>query len=132
MRASPISGMSYSKSPMIFASIHLILPSASSYMNHLRAALPSLPIGLCSYRWPSYHRELPWREFREYCNFDAPQVYWVGKHDPISQLNQSYAEFQAMIPWLPFVTVGSADIDRVWTPTGAGWVGFLDRRGILD
>jgi len=106
--------------------------AATVYMKHLRAALPSLPIGLCSYRWPSYHRELPWREFREYCNFDAPQVYWVGKHDPISQLNQSYAEFQAMIPWLPFVPVGSAYIAGMWSPTVADWVVFLDRCRILD
>ena len=100
--------------------------AATTYMQRLRAAFPDLPIALCSYRYPSYHRELPWEEFREKCTFDAPQVYWVGSHDPVAQLERSYAEYQAMTPRLPYVPVGSAYTAGTWSPTEADWTVFLD------
>ncbi len=39
--------------------------AAKRFMMRLRAALPTVPISLWSYRFPSYHPLLPWREFLE-------------------------------------------------------------------
>ncbi len=100
--------------------------AANTFMTRLRSAYPDLPIGLCSYRYPSYHPELPWEAFRRLCSFDAPQVYWVGAHDPVTQLNKSYGEFQAMTPRLPYAPVGSAYQAGTWSPTAGDWVAFLD------
>lgn len=89
---------------------------AATYMTALRAALPKVPLGLCSYRWPSYHPELPWREFLAYCDFHAPQVYWQGGINPAGQLARSVRELTA-IKALPIVPAGSAYSEHGWQPT---------------
>lgn len=101
--------------------------SASAYMSRLRSHLPLASIGLCSYRYPvSYHPELPWREFRSLCNFDAPQVYWVGAHNPAEQLLRSIQEFRSLSPQLPYYAVGSAYTASPWKPTPSDWMLFMD------
>lgn len=81
---------------------------AISYCTQLRKLKPSFPIGLCSYRFPSIHYEFPWNEFRKYCDFDMPQVYWVGSHNPYEQLIQSYNEFNHFDKIIPFIPTGWA------------------------
>ena len=88
---------------------------ANTYMTAVRAAYPDLPIGLCSYRWPSYHPELPWRDFTHYCDFHAPQVYWLKARNPGEQLRRSARELTA-IRDLPVVPVGSAFAEHGWQP----------------
>nr|MBI2905973.1 hypothetical protein [Chloroflexota bacterium] len=56
--------------------------AARTFMSALRASLPNLPIALSSYRYPSYHTTLPWREFLEKCDLNMPQVYWEQAHNP--------------------------------------------------
>lgn len=99
---------------------------AEALMNKLRAALPYLPIGLSSYRYPSYHMDLPWSAFRNYCDFDMPQVYWEQSTNAGYQLQKSYKEFQNMFPKLPYIPTGAAYKVGTWKPTTSQVKEFLD------
>lgn len=99
--------------------------ASQTYTTRLRAALPDLGLGLCSYRYPSLHRELPWTEFLSGCDFHCPQVYWIGSSGPTSpgsQLARSVAELKAL-KVLPVVPVGVACDNPyaggTWRPTVA-------------
>jgi hypothetical protein len=92
--------------------------AATEFMNHLRASLPNFPIALSSYRYPTYHPQLPWAEFLEKCDYNMPQVYWVGAHNPGEQLQRSVSEFQALAaPFRPIIPTGSAYKEGDWIPT---------------
>ncbi len=93
---------------------------ANTYMTALRAACPSVSIGLCSYRYPTLHPELPWAEFLRRTDFHAPQVYWIQNHNPGAQLRRSVSELLALKA-IPVVPVGSAYYDPgyKWGPTVA-------------
>ena len=71
----------------------------------LRKSLPAIPIGMCSYWKPSYHRELPWDTLRAECDFDAPQVYWRGSL-PVGKLQTSMKEYKLFNRKLPFSIAG--------------------------
>jgi hypothetical protein len=92
--------------------------AATQYMTALRAAYPNLPIALSSYRFPSYHLQFPFEEFLEYCDINMPQVYWLGAHNPDSQLAKCVSEFQGISPFRPIVPTGSAYASGAWQPTG--------------
>lgn len=92
--------------------------SASRYMDVLRASYPNLPVGLCSFRWPSVHSSFPWSTFLARCDFHAPQVYWIGAHNPGAQLQRSINELTA-IRNLPVIPVGAAFYEDGWQPTVA-------------
>lgn len=103
---------------------------AAAIMRKLRGYLPTMPIGLSSYRFPRYHPELPWYEFRSQCDFDIPQVYWEQNTDPDgggSQLEFSYNEFATMEPKLPYVATGCAYKVDDWRPTPDQVKSFLDK-----
>lgn len=91
---------------------------ASTYMKAVRASLPETPIGLCSYRYPTLHPQIPWSKFLAGCDFHAPQVYWIDAHNPGEQLKRSVAELQALRK-LPVVPVGAAFAYGKWAPTVA-------------
>lgn len=91
--------------------------AARTFMNSLRSALPNLPIGLSSYRYPSYHTQLPWQEFLEKCDFNMPQVYWLHAHNPATQLQQSLRQFQSMSPFRTIVPTGAAFAEHGWKPS---------------
>ncbi len=99
--------------------------AATKFMNRLRSSLPSLPVALCSYRYPSYHPKVPWKIFLESCDYNMPQVYWEQSHNPGAQLTRSVNEFQAMTPYRPIIPVGSAYIRGAWAPTTADILEFL-------
>ena len=80
---------------------------ADQYMTVLRSSCPILPIGLCSYRFPTLHPELPWHNFLRRCQFHSPQVYWIGAHNPGDQLGRSVRELKALAD-LPVIPVGAA------------------------
>ncbi len=82
--------------------------AAIHYMKRLRTALGSTPIALTSYRFPSFHPQLPWREFLDRCDFNIPQVYWEFNHNPAIQLTRSVREFQEMTPFRPIIPAGPA------------------------
>lgn len=90
---------------------------ATTYMTYLKDNLGGLPIGLASYRYPSYHPEFPWKAFRAYASFDAPQVYWEGAHNPSYQLEKSWGEFRGLTPQLPYIPTGAAYKTLFWSAT---------------
>lgn len=91
---------------------------ADQYMTVLRSSCPTIPIGLCSYRFPTLHPELPWHNFLRRCQFHAPQVYWIQAHNPGDQLAKSVRELKALAD-LPVVPVGAAYYEPgyKWKPT---------------
>ncbi len=99
--------------------------AATQFMAQLRASLPNYPIALCSYRYPSYHPELPWREFLERCDLNMPQVYWMQAHNAGEQLTQSVRQFQAMTPYRPIIPVGAAFREYGWQPKATEVQEFL-------
>lgn len=66
--------------------------AARAYMSRLRTGL-KIPITLASYRYPKSHPDFPWAAFLEQCDFNMPQVYWEGAHNPAQQLQWSYDQF---------------------------------------
>ena len=105
--------------------------AAATYISALRAGLPSTPIALCSFRWPSYHPTFPWTTFLPYCNYNMPQVYWMSAHNPAYQLEKSYNEFKALAPNVPMVPTGPAFYESSWSPTSAEVTAFLNEAKTL-
>jgi hypothetical protein len=106
--------------------------AARTFMTRVRNALPSFPIALCSYRFPTYHPQVPWTEFLEKCDMNMPQMYWVQAHNPGEQLIRCVQEFQAMSPFRPIIPVGSAYIQGTWAPTQADILEFLQTAQSLN
>lgn len=100
--------------------------AATKFMMRLREGLPELPIGLSSYRYPSYHPQLPWREFLEGCDFVMPQVYWKFADNAGEQLARCVREFQALPPSRPIVPTGAAFTEHGWNPSTDEILDFLD------
>jgi hypothetical protein len=89
---------------------------ASTYIHAIRSSLPDISLGLCSYRFPSVHPELPWSIFLSHSDFHNPQVYWEGAHNSGQQLRKSVTELKALKD-IPIVPVGSAYPQGTWFPT---------------
>lgn len=106
--------------------------AAAVYMNELRKQCKDLPIALSSYRFPSYHPRLPWKEFLGKCDFNMPQVYWMKSHNPGEQLRRTIREFQEIVPFRPIIPTGSAFSERGWTPTAAEVLEFLQTAQSLN
>lgn len=94
--------------------------------------LTNKPLGLCSYRYPEYHREFPFAEFLEICDFHAPQLYWIGANKdnaPQIQMEVSWNQLKK-IRDLPFVPIGVACShplgDKIWNPTVKQLENFRD------
>ena len=98
---------------------------ASAFVDRLREGLPDTQIGLSSYRYPSYHPELPWSEFLAGCDYNFPQVYWVQADNPAEQMDYSIAGFQNVYPVRPIIPTGAAYEEFGWRPTAAQVNEFL-------
>lgn len=92
-------------------------PAAKRFMGQLRAAYPALPVALSSYRYPSLHPQVPWKEFLEDCTINMPQVYWMKAHNPGEQLIKCVREFQSMSTSRPIFPTGAAFKEAGWQPT---------------
>ncbi len=99
---------------------------AKRFLQKLRGSLPSLPMALSSFRFPSFHRQIPWSTFLEYVDFNMPQVYWEQNHNPEPQLRRSVREFQALQPYHPVIPTGPAYKVGGWRPTPTDTAKFLD------
>jgi hypothetical protein len=106
--------------------------AADQFMRLLRASLPNHPIALSSFRFPSYHPQLPWREFLERCDLNMPQVYWVLAHNPDIQLTRCVREFESMTPFRPIFPTGAVFSEHGWTPSEADVKMFLDTARSLN
>lgn len=100
--------------------------AAESYMATLRTGLKDIPIGLSSYRFPSYHREFPWAQFVKAVDFVMPQVYWMGAHNPGYQLQRSFQEYQALQPDKVYIPTGAAFRESGWQPTFGEVLEFME------
>jgi len=100
--------------------------AARTFMAELRKSLPNFPISLCSYRYPSYHPQLPWREFLEKCDYNMPQMYWEQSHNPAAQLSRCLREFQGITPFRPVYPLGSAYGNAGWAATPEDVTEFLN------
>ena len=92
------------------------------------------PIGLCSYRYPVLHPEIPWAEFLEGCDFHLPQMYWVGDNRinaPGLQLARSYEQLKARKD-LPYIPLGISCRDQNWQPSVAQLENFWAACALRD
>jgi hypothetical protein len=101
--------------------------AATKFMAEMRAAFPALPMALSSYRYPSYHPELPWTQFLEKCDYNMPQVYWEQAHNPVTQINRVIDEFKAKVPYRPVIPTGPTYKTGGWAPTVTDMTDFLKR-----
>lgn len=106
---------------------------AAAYMRELRAQCPTgFPVGLCSYRYPTLHPTLPWRQFLDNgVDYHCPQVYWNPTNPPdlgpVPELERSVSELQAL-KVLPVFPAGRAYIgDGHPNPTPAEITAFMER-----
>lgn len=90
---------------------------ARKYMQALRKGLPSFPIGLSTYRYPTVHYQFPYSAFLDYCDLNLPQIYWIESVNPAQQLKKSYSEYQTIKPWRTFLPTGAAFSQGNWTAT---------------
>ncbi len=100
--------------------------AAVIFMNRLRAALPTFPMALSSYRYPTYHATFPWQQFLAQVDVNMPQVYWVEAHNPADQLARCQREFEAITPYRPIIPTGSAYYQGAWRPTPGEMSAFMD------
>ena len=90
--------------------------AAGIFMEQVRSGLRDIPIALSSYRYPTFHPQIPWQTFLEKCDINMPQFYWAGAHNPRQQLQRCLAEFQAMEPFRPIIPTGAAFVEHGWEP----------------
>lgn len=105
--------------------------AAEIFMTRLRSALPSMPIALSSYRFPSYHPAFPFDAFLEKCDLNMPQVYWIGAHNPGEQLNHCVDDYQNLQYSKPIFPTGAAFIEGSWAPTDADELEFMNTAKLL-
>jgi hypothetical protein len=106
--------------------------AAKKFMSALRSACPNLPIALSSYRYPSLHPQIPWKEFLEKCDLNMPQLYWMKAHNPGDQLNRSVRELQAKQPSRPIIPTGAAFREYGWQPTSSEVLEFFKKAKDLN
>jgi hypothetical protein len=106
--------------------------AANKFMSTLRAACPNLTIALSSYRYPSLHPQIPWKEFLEKSDLSMPQMYWMKSHNPGDQLIRCVKEYQTKNPPLPIIPTGAAFSEFGWQPTDAEVLEFLKKSKELN
>ncbi|MGQ9832602.1 MAG: KAP family P-loop NTPase fold protein [Candidatus Villigracilaceae bacterium] len=96
-----------------------------SLFTYLREHAPQKPLGVMSYHYPSYHREIPWEMILKNVGFIAPQVFWEEAHNPGAQLSRSVFEFRQLKPTRPVIPVGAAYQAREWKPSESDLLEFV-------
>ena len=87
--------------------------AARLFMSTLREGLPGdTLVALSSFRYPSLHRQLPWKAFLDSCDLNMPQVYWEQSHNPKQQLARCVDEF---------ANIDLVGVVRPVVPTGAAY-----------
>lgn len=98
---------------------------ARTYMQELRKKITNIPIGLSTYRYPSYHRPFPFETFLDYSDINMPQVYWVQANNPGAQLLKSMREYQNLRVWRTYFPTGAAYGEHGWRATPEQVSAFL-------
>jgi hypothetical protein len=99
---------------------------ARTFMNELRRRLPDTLVALSSFRFPTYHPQIPWKEFLQQCDFNMPQVYWEQAHNPGVQLRRCIEEFSSLAPVRPIIPTGCAYGAGSWAPKPMEMTEFLN------
>ena len=98
--------------------------NAKTFMDILREGL-SIPIAFASYRFPSFHPQLPWNVFMESCYLAMPQVYWENADNPAAQLQRSVREYNAIHP-RPLGPTGPIFKSGAWSAKPEELISFMD------
>jgi hypothetical protein len=100
---------------------------AEEYMRYFIKPSKDYPLGLCSYRYPSYHREFPFAAFLNdpKINMVNAQVYWMFSNNSGAQLLKSVREYDATRR-LTHVPIGAMFSEHGWTPTTSEMKDFLN------
>jgi glycerophosphoryl diester phosphodiesterase len=106
--------------------------SAKTFMSQLKSTITDIPIALSSYRYPSYHPQLPWNEFLKKVDLNMPQVYWMHANNPGAQLKKSIAEFKNMKYTPPIFPTGAAYSEFGWMPKVAEIQAFMQKAKDLN
>jgi hypothetical protein len=106
--------------------------SAKTFMSQLKSTINDIPIALSSYRYPSYHPQLPWNEFLGKCDYNMPQIYWMHATNPGAQLSRSIAEFQNLKYTPPIFPTGAAYTEWGWKPKVSEIVEFMQQAKELN
>lgn len=101
------------------------------FLNELKAAFPTLPMALSSFRYPKYHADLPWKDFFLKVDINMPQVYWEKAHNSAEQLVRCLAQFQIITPLRPVIPTGPTYSVKGWLPTPQDIKEFLDKAAEL-
>jgi Cdc6-like AAA superfamily ATPase len=96
-----------------------------SLFKYLGAHAPGIPLGVMSYHYPSYHRDLPWDVILQSVDFVAPQVFWENAHNPGAQLSRSLLEYRKLSSSCLVIPVGAAYQTRDWQPTEGDLLEFI-------
>jgi len=91
--------------------------AAKTFMTELRKYIPSHPVALSTYRFPSYHMEFPFNSFLEKCDLSMPQVYWEEAHNPDVQLTRCVTEYKTKVIQRPIIPTGPTYKVGSWAPT---------------
>ncbi len=91
--------------------------AAKRFMRELRSALPRLPVALSTYRYPRLHKEVPYAEFLEGCDYAMPQVYFEKAHNPEQQLERTLDQYMDLRPARPVIPTAPTYATSDWEPT---------------
>lgn len=100
---------------------------AQTFSQRLRQGLPDTPIALSSFRFPEWHRELPWDEFLSICDIHMPQVYWEMGHNVAWQLEESKRQCDQLPNARPYVPTAPIYGTPGWTPTPQDLETFMQK-----
>ncbi len=100
--------------------------AAQRFMQELRQAFPSLPMGLSTFRYPKSHPDFPYSAFLEGCDYAMPQVYFELAHNPVEQLQRSIDEYSDLTPARPIIPTLPTYKRGDWQPTPDDIFRFLD------
>ena len=106
---------------------------AALYASTLKTRLPAdISVGLCSFRFPNQHMEFPWKNFLYCCDYNIPQVYWVGATNAGQQLVTSIGQFTALytkfgLKQIPCFPLGAAYGEDGWRPAVAEIKDFIQK-----
>ena len=116
--------------------------AAEKFMKRLRAG-SDVPLALCSYRFPTLHKDFPWQAFLAWMDsahgdIHMPQMYWVGDargDGPALQLTRCHKELSALkaLQVLPIGGLYTQTVSNVlWQPTTVQMQAFAQAAMDLD
>jgi hypothetical protein len=108
--------------------------SLKMFFNNLRESfsLSNVPLGCSIFPYPSFHRDLPWKDILSNVDFLAPRIYWEQAHNPGAQLRRCVDEFSRLAPNRLIFPIGSAYGLPNWEPTPSDFAEFVQTAKDLD